>query len=226
MSEATFTATSEAGTTTTSVLPAKPDCQRGKSEQVRPVRPTMSELWERSQIQSILPAYSESRFSATSEAISIATSLLPAKPDPLLPAKPVLPLPVKPDTPLPPCSQQSQIVTEVRVIILLQPACSKQSQIQSFLPAYSESRFSATSMLQSCPDPLQPAKPVSLLPALPDPPLPACPHRSQIHCYQWSQFHHNQLAPSKPDPLLSLCSQQSQSVREVRVNIRQLPAGC
>jgi len=104
-SEANFTPTSEAGSTTTILLPAKSDSQRGKSEHVRVVRPSMSELWEWSQIQSFMPAHSESRFSATSEAISTATSLLPAKPDPLPRAKPVSPLPVKPDPPY----QRSQI---------------------------------------------------------------------------------------------------------------------
>jgi len=110
----TFTPTSEArSTTSTILLPAKPDCQRGKSEYGRAVRPSMSELWERSQIQSFLLAYSESRFSATSEDISTATSLLPPKPDPLLPVMPVSPLPVKLDPPLPACSHWRQIVREV-----------------------------------------------------------------------------------------------------------------
>jgi len=118
-SEASFTPTSEVRSTSTSLLQAKPDCQRANSEHVSTVRPSISELCERSQIQSFLPAHSKSRFFATREAISTTISLLPVKPDPPLLAKPVSPLPVMLDPPL--------------------PACSQQSQIKSFLPAHSKS---------------------------------------------------------------------------------------
>jgi len=151
------TVSSETISTATSIFPANHDCQRGESEHVWAVRPSMSEFWEHSQIQSVLPAHSECRFSATSEAISTITSL-PVMPDLLLPAQPVSPLPAKPDPPL--------------------PACSHWSHIHGLLPALSESRFSATSEATSTstsvlpigPHPLLPAKPVSPPPAKLDPP--------------------------------------------------------
>jgi len=160
----------------------------------------MSELCNRSQIQNFLPARSESTLFATSEAIPIATSLLPGKPGLLLPVKPVSPLPAKSDSPLPACSQQSHIVGEV--------SCSQRSQFHSyqrrlnhhyqlapsearstatgeasFTPT-TEARFTATSMLPAKSDyqrgKLLPVKPVSPLPAMSDPPLPACSQQCEI----------------------------------------------
>jgi len=97
----------------------------------------MLELWERSQIRSFLPAHSKSRFSATSKAISTATSMLPAKPYPPLPAR----------------SQQSQIHH-------YQLAPSE----ASFTPT-SEAISSATSLLPGKPVSPLPAKPHSPLTA-------------------------------------------------------------
>jgi len=53
-SEASLTPTSEAGSTATSLLQVKSDCQGGKSQLVGGVIPSRSELWERSQIQSFI----------------------------------------------------------------------------------------------------------------------------------------------------------------------------
>ena len=53
------------------------------------------------------PTVSEASFTPTSEAGPTCTSLLPVKP--------VAPLPAMPDPPLPACSQQSEIVRQVRV---------------------------------------------------------------------------------------------------------------
>ena len=106
---------SEARSTVTSLLEAKPACQRGTSEYVRVVRPRMSELWEQSQIQSFLPAQSKSRLCATSKAISTATSLLQVRTDQPLRAKPVSPVPAQPYPPLPACSQQSRNIRKVRI---------------------------------------------------------------------------------------------------------------
>jgi len=99
----------EAKSTASSSLQAKPHYQSCKSEYVTVVRARMSELWERGLIQSFVPAHSESRLCATSKDISIATSLLPARPDLLLPAKPVSPLPAKTDPQLPACCQRGHI---------------------------------------------------------------------------------------------------------------------
>jgi len=98
------------------------------------------------------------------------------------------------------------------------PAGSQRSQIQSFLPAHSKSRFSAnreatstpSSMLPESPDPLLPARPVSPLRAKLDPPLlakpvsprqskpdsllPVCYQRSPFRPYQQCQIHHYLLA--------------------------------
>jgi len=163
---------------------------------VAPSEARLSERWEwefhHYQLvsgESRSTATSEACFTPNSKARSTATSLLPAKPDPLLPAKPVSPLTVKPDPPLQPCSQWSQVVREVRVSIPLLPACFQRSQIHSILPAYSESRFSATSVLQVYPDSQRLAKSVIPLPAKPDLLLPASSQRCQIHCYH--------LAPSE-----------------------------
>ena len=73
-------------------------------------------------------APSEARLSERCEH-STAASWLTVKPDPLLTVKPDPLLPAKPDPPLTACSQQSQIVREVRVSIPPLPAFSKRSQI-------------------------------------------------------------------------------------------------
>jgi len=70
---------------------------------------------ELSQIQSFLPAHSEIRFSATSEATSTPTGDLQTSPDPWLAANQVSPQPAKVDPPLPASSHRCQIVREVRV---------------------------------------------------------------------------------------------------------------
>jgi len=158
----------------------------------------MSELWEWSQLQSILPAYSESRFSATSAAVSTATSLLPempdpllpakpdsllpAKPDPLLPAKPVSPQPGKLDPRLPACSQRSHIVREVWV---------------SMTERWDEACQSCGSYVWSKASCQLIANADSVLPAKPYPLLPACSQRCQFHPYQQSQIHRYQPASSE-----------------------------
>jgi len=233
-SGARTTTTSEARSIADSLLPAKPDCQRGETEH--------------STATSLLPAKQD--------------PLLTATPDPLLPAKPDLLLQAKPDPLLTPCSQQSQIVREVRVSIPPLSACSQQSQIQwhhrsqfhpyqrsqihrcqlapnkaSFTPtiearstATSEASFTHTSEARSTATSLLPAKPdwqrgesqnstaTSLLPAKPD-------------CLRGESDHSTAISflPVKPDPLvaaklvsplpakqnllLPVCSQQSQIVR-------------
>jgi len=141
-SEDRSTATSEDRSTANSWLPAKPDCQRGESENSTA---TSLHLAKPDPLLPVKPV-----------------SPLPVKPDPLLPAKPdcqrwewslhgyQLPpsevrstatskasftpnckagstatslLPAKPDPPLPPCSQRGQIVREVRVSMSEQRAC-------------------------------------------------------------------------------------------------------
>jgi len=150
----------------------------------------MSELWKHGLIQSFVPAHSESRLCATSKDISIATSLLPARPDLLLPAKPASPLPAKPDPPPPACSQRSQFHPyQRRQIHRYQLAASEATSA-----ATSEACFTPTSKAGSTTNSLLPAKsdcqrgklllakPVSPLPAKTDPPLPACSARGQIYC--------------------------------------------
>jgi len=105
-SEATFTPSSDPQSTTTSLLPAKPDCQRGESENstatsMLPAKPDppLTACSQRSHVHPYQRTPIHCYLLAPSNARSTATSLLPAKPDP----------------PLPPCSQQSHSVREVRV---------------------------------------------------------------------------------------------------------------
>jgi len=121
------------------------------------------------------------------------------------------------------------------------------SQIESFLPAYSKSRVSATSLLTVKPDLPLTVKSVSLLPAKPNPPVPPCSHRRQnrsfLPTHSESRFSATSeaastpasvppmspdpLLPAKPvlplpaklDPPLPACSHRSQIVREVRVSM-------
>jgi hypothetical protein len=81
-----FSDTSKARYTTISLLPARPDCQKSESGHVTAVGPTMSESWELGQIHSMVPDHRASRFSAISETIPTATTLLPAAPVTPLPA--------------------------------------------------------------------------------------------------------------------------------------------
>jgi len=186
--------------------------------------PPLPACSQRSQIQSFLPAHSESRFSATS----------------LLPAKPVSPLPTKLDPPLPACYQRSQIVREVRVSIPPLPACYQRSQI-----VRGESKHStATSLLPVKLDPKLLASSLQI-PIL-------CYQRSNNHPNQLASSESSSTAtseagstttgegsftatskavststsllpakpvlplPAKPDPPLPACSRRSQIAREVR----------
>jgi len=110
------------------------------------------DCYQRSQIHTYQLAPSENRFKASCQLIANPDSLLPAKPHP----------------PLPACFERVQF------------HCYHGSQIQSFLPAHSESRFSATSEATSTPTSLLQASSVSLLTVKPDPPLSACSQRSHI----------------------------------------------
>jgi hypothetical protein len=112
-------APSEARFTANSLVPAKPDCQRGESEH--------------STASSLLPAK--------------PLSYLPVKPDPPLPASSqqsqihCYQLTHSEAS----CSQRSQIVRDVRVSVPPLPACSQQSQIhcsqQSQIQCYQQSQI-------------------------------------------------------------------------------------
>jgi len=159
------------------LLDLKPDQQRQAKwnphlptllEHVRAVRPSMSELWKWSHIQSIFPAHSKSRFSATSVAKSTATSLLAVMQDPQLPMMPVSPVPAESEPPQPACSQQSHIVQEGRVSL-------SEDWDKACRSCESETRSKACHQFILNPD--------SLLPANTHSAQPAFFQRVQIHCY-------------------------------------------
>jgi len=79
-SESRFTPTSDARSTANSLHPVKPDCQRGTSDHVRVERPSMSELWEQSQIHPYQLAPSKARSKSPCQCILYPTSRLPGKP--------------------------------------------------------------------------------------------------------------------------------------------------
>lgn len=123
-SKPSFTPTSKAISTVTSLLLAKPENQKVKNGHVSAGRPSMSDLWKQSQIQSFLPTYSESKFSAT---------MLPVKSYPLLPA----------------CSQQCLIHCYQRSHIHCDQYASRDA---SFTPT-SKAETIATRLLPAKPDP-------------------------------------------------------------------------
>ena len=218
-----------------------------KHEHVRVVGarpdPLLPACSQRSQMQSLLPAHSKSRFYATSKATSTPTSMLPVSPIPLLPAKP--------DPPLPACFQQSQIVRVMRVSMSEQWdqawACQscEQGQIHRYLHAPSEAR--ANAYCQFIPNPH------SLLPAMPHPPFQHTSSESSSSATNEASFTPNSKAgsittsqasitqtnvgrftttdllpgkpvsplPAKTDPPLPACSQRSQIVSEVRVSMSE-----
>ena len=77
------------------------------------------------------------------------------------------------------------------------PSCSQPSQMHSFSPAHSKSRFSATSKATSTPTSILVISSDQPLLGKADPRLPACSQRSQFHPYQGSLSHYYQPAPSE-----------------------------
>jgi len=165
----------------------------------------MSEKWELSQIQSFLPDHSKSRLYATSKAISIATSLLPARPDLLQSAKQVLPLPAKLNPPPPASSLWSQFHLYLQSRIHHYQLAPREVRLSeryvapskaSFTPT-SEDRSTTTSEYRSTATSLLPARHDQLLLVMPDSPY----QRSQIHHYRLALsegwLSERQVSPSK-----------------------------